>query len=80
MSGCGDRQTMGHGETAICGEVYWDSVWMCGRCARLRLREVEAERDKYKAFAESLARQLVEAGLIVDLSRVVPSVEVKVKP
>lgn len=36
--GCGHRDVYGHGDTAICGQPYWDSdCYLCTACRHKRL-------------------------------------------
>lgn len=39
--GCGSMTTMGHGDMAVCGQVWWDKVYECQSC---QIKRLTAER------------------------------------
>ncbi len=65
---CGRHETMGHGESATCGEIYYGPpAWQCGQCARkeaTRLRnalEEIANADMSPRGFHLLARAALDA-------------------
>lgn len=61
---CGDRRTIGHGETAICGEMGHGGVHQCAACR-------QADRLAAKSSAEAPASpNTADDGLVKAIARV----------
>ena len=43
---CGAKVTKGHGDSAVCGEYYYDSTYQCDAC---KIKELQAELSALKA-------------------------------
>lgn len=62
--GCGSSTCYGHGDYAVCGEYYYDSIYICPSC---ELKQSNKERDTYRDLCAELLIRLSSIKRMVDI-------------
>jgi hypothetical protein len=48
---CGKFTTMGHGDNAVCGKLYWEDIYICDQC---KLDSLKKQRDELLAALKEI--------------------------